>query len=437
MPRGLVTGSQEEKDVDVVVVGAGIVGLAVARELLQRWPGLQLAVVDKEDRIAVHQSGHNSGVIHSGIYYVPGSLKARLCVAGGRALRQYCDDRGIRYELCGKVVVATDESELPRLEELHRRGIANGAEGLELIGPERLRELEPHAQGVRALHSPQTGIVDYGQVARSYAVDVRAGGGEILLGRPVTAIRRTSTGVVVETPRGPIETRYLITCAGLYSDRIAALTGAPSDPRIIPFRGDYYVLRPEKAGLVRSMIYPVPDPSFPFLGVHLTRRIEGGVWLGPNAVLAFAREGYQRLTIQPNDLWEVLTYQGFQALAGKFWRTGLAEMYRDFSKSAFLAALQRYLPVLEASDLLPGPSGVRAQALAADGKLVDDFVIQADASVLHVRNAPSPGATSSLAIAASIADEAAAAFDLAGAHARLHPGGTQPAADSAPTSPSG
>jgi L-2-hydroxyglutarate oxidase len=423
--------------VDVVVVGAGLVGLAVARELLQRWPGLQLSVVDKEDRIAVHQSGHNSGVIHSGIYYAPGSLKARLCVAGGQALRRYCDERGIRYELCGKVVVATDESELPRLEELHRRGIANGAEGLELIGPERLRELEPHAKGIRALHSPQTGIIDYGQVARSYADDVRTGGGEILLGRPVTAIRRTATGVVVETPRGPIETRYLITCAGLYSDRIAALTGAPSDPRIVPFRGDYYVLRPEKVGLVRSMIYPVPDPSFPFLGVHLTRRIEGGVWLGPNAVLAFAREGYQRLTFQPNDLWEVLTYKGFQALAGKFWRTGLEEMYRDFSKSAFLASLQRYMPVLEASDMLPGPSGVRAQALAADGKLVDDFVIQADANVMHVRNAPSPGATSSLAIAASIADDAAAAFDLAGAHAKLQPGGAAPAADSATTSPPG
>ncbi len=407
---------------DVVVVGAGIVGLAVAREILGRWPRLKLAVVDKEQQIAAHQSGHNSGVIHSGLYYAPGSLKARLCVAGHRALTRYCDERGIGYDLCGKVIVATHEAELPRLEELYRRGVANGVAGLELIGPERLREIEPAAVGRRALYSPTTGIVNFVEVARSYAADVRAAGGEILLGRWVTGIRRRSSTVVVETSRGEIETRFLITCAGLYSDHLAALTGAPPDPRIVPFRGDYYVLRGEKVGSIRSMIYPVPDPAFPFLGVHFTRRIEGGVWLGPNAVLAFAREGYNRFSINPAELLETLRYPGFRRLAAKYWRTGLEEMYRDYSKTGFLRALQRYVPSLEERDLVPGPSGVRAQALTADGKLVDDFVIHRDANVLHVRNAPSPAATSSLAIAETIASSAAEAFGLEKAEPRSHPG---------------
>lgn len=397
---------------DVVVVGAGIVGLAVARELLHRWPDLKLAVVDKEDRIAAHQSGHNSGVIHSGIYYAPGSLKARLCVAGGRALVRYCDEHDIPYELSGKVIVATDESELPRLEELQRRGIANGVGELEMIGPERLREIEPAAAAIRALYSPKTGIIDYVAVARGYAADVTAAGGQILTGRTVTAIVRSGPNVVLVTSEGVIESRFLITCAGLHADRVAAMTGAPRDPRIVPFRGDYYVLRPEKANLVRSMIYPVPDPAFPFLGVHFTRRLEGGVWLGPNAVLAFAREGYQRLTTNPRDLLEALSYRGFQALAVKYWRTGLGEMYRDFNKAAFLQALQRYMPELTEDDLIVGPAGVRAQALSPDGKLVDDFVINGDANVMHVRNAPSPAATSSLAIASYIADAAADSFRL-------------------------
>jgi L-2-hydroxyglutarate oxidase len=398
---------------DVVIVGAGIVGLATARELLGRWPRLRLAVVDKESRVAAHQSGHNSGVIHSGIYYSPGSLKARLCEAGGRALIRYCDEHRIPYDLCGKVVVATDDSELPRLAELQRRGEANGVAGLEVIGPERLRELEPHAAGIRALYSPRTGIVNYVAVAESFAADVKALGGEILLDRRVTGIRKVGPNAVVATSGGAIETRFLITCAGLYSDRVAALSGAPSDPRIVPFRGDYYILRPERAGLVRSMIYPVPDPSFPFLGVHLTRRIEGGVWLGPNAVLAFAREGYSRLTINPSELLNVLAFRGFRSLAQKYWRTGLSEMYRDFSQPAFLKALQRYVPELTDAELRPGPSGVRAQALASDGSLVDDFVIHQDANIMHVRNAPSPAATSSLAIAASIVDSAVASFDFA------------------------
>jgi L-2-hydroxyglutarate oxidase len=407
---------------DVVIVGAGIVGLAVAREMLRRWPHLQLAVIDKENRIAAHQSGHNSGVIHSGIYYVPGSLKARLCVAGGRALVRYCDEHGIPYELSGKVIVATDDSEVPRLEDLHRRGTENGVEGLEMIGPERLREIEPHATGIRALYSPKTGIVDYVAVARSYAEDVTAAGGEILTGRIVTSIVRSNAKAILITNRGGIDSRFLITCAGLYADRIAAMTGAPGDPRIVPFRGDYYILRPERANLVYSMIYPVPDPSFPFLGVHFTRRTDGSVWLGPNAVLAFAREGYQRLKIDPGDLLDALSYRGFQALASKYWRTGLEEMYRDFSKPAFLKSLQRYMPELTEADLEVGPAGVRAQALSPDGKLVDDFVINGDANVMHVRNAPSPAATSSLAIAEYIADRAAESFRLDELKQRLYSG---------------
>lgn len=397
---------------DVVVVGAGIVGLAVGRELLRRWPDLKLGVLEKETRIAVHQSGHNSGVIHSGIYYAPGSLKARLCVAGGRALARYCEEHGIPYELTGKVIVATEESELPRLEELYRRGLANGVAGLEIIEPERLRELEPHAVGRRALHSPRTGVVDFAAVTRSYAEDVIAAGGQILTGYAVNAIVRSKSELILVTPRGEVQTRFLITCAGLHADRIAALTGAPRDPRIVPFRGDYYVLRPERRGLVRSLIYPVPDPSFPFLGVHLTRRMDGSVWLGPNAVLALAREGYRRLQLHPADLLEILTDRGFQTLARRYWRTGLAEIYRDFSKGAFLKALQRYVPELNADDLLPGPAGVRAQALSSDGTLVDDFVIHGDAQVMHVRNAPSPAATSSLAIADYLADRAGAQFRL-------------------------
>ena len=397
---------------DVVIVGAGIVGLATAREILRRWPDTRLAIVEKEAGIAAHQSGHNSGVIHSGVYYAPGSLKAKLCVAGGRAVTRYAHEHGIPYELSGKVIVATDESELPRLEELYRRGTANGVMGLDLIGPERLREIEPNCVGIRALYSPNTGIIDFFAVAQAYAADVVEWGGQILTRRTVTSISRSGQNVVLQTTGGDIETRFLITCAGLYADHLAALTGAPRNPRIVPFRGDYYVLRPERENLVRSMIYPVPDPSFPFLGVHFTRKVEGGVWLGPNAVLAFAREGYHRLTVNPSELWETLTYRGFQSLAWKYWKTGLDEMYRDFSKVGFLRALQRYMPDLREDDLRVGPAGVRAQALSSEGKLVDDFVIDQDANIMHVRNAPSPAATSSLAIAEMIAGSAAKAFLL-------------------------
>lgn len=401
---------------DVAIIGGGIIGLASAMELLTRWPGLRLVVLEKEQRIAQHQSGHNSGVIHSGMYYNPGSLKARACVAGKSRLIRFCEEHAISYELCGKVIVATDSEELPRLENLYQRGLANGVTGLELIGPERLREIEPHVVGIKALWAPTTGIIDFARVTAKYAEIVIARGGTILTGHRVDGIERRDGSQHLVTPRGTIRTRYVVSCAGLHADRVARLTGAPDAPRIVPFRGDYYVLRPDRRDLVKSLIYPVPDPRFPFLGVHFTRRMDGDIWLGPNAVLAFAREGYRRLDFNTRDLVESLRYRGFQKLATKFWRTGLAEMYRDFNKTAFLKALQRYMPTLRSSDLLPGPSGVRAQALAPDGTLVDDFAVDHQGDTIHVRNAPSPAATSSLAIADMIADTVQNAFNLNEVH---------------------
>jgi L-2-hydroxyglutarate oxidase LhgO len=391
-------------ETDVVIIGAGILGLATAREILQRRPGLGVTILEKEPAIGRHQTGHNSGVIHSGIYYAPGSLKAQLCVAGGRLLTRYCDERGIPYERCGKVIVALNELELPRLEELHRRGTANGVEGLEWLEPAQLRDIEPHCVGVRALWSPNTGIIDFSRVANAYAQDVEAAGAEIRLGWEARSLLRVGGETVVEASRGAVRARTAVVCAGLQADRIAARSGAPDNPRIVPFRGDYYVLAPERRSLCRTLIYPVPDPAFPFLGVHFTRRMDGEVWLGPNAVLAFAREGYRRTDFVPADLAEVLAFRGFRALAARYWQTGLAEMWRDFSKGAFLKSLQAYVPELTADDLRPGPSGVRAQALDASGTLVDDFVVDQSEGVLHVRNAPSPAATSSLAIAGLIAD---------------------------------
>ncbi|MFL5802131.1 MAG: L-2-hydroxyglutarate oxidase [Roseiflexaceae bacterium] len=406
------SGADDRQNIDVTIIGAGIVGLATARALLHRYPRLRLAVLEKEPAIARHQTGRNSGVIHSGLYYTPGSLKARLCVEGAAALTRFCDEHGIPYQRCGKVVVATEAAELPRLEELYRRGTANGVPGLELIGPERLREIEPHAAGLRALHSPNTGIVDYGRVAAALAEDIRQAGGAILTGRAVQSIARRNGAVRIETPAGAIETRFAIGCAGLHADRVAALSGAPRVPRIVPFRGDYYILKPARSQLIRALIYPVPDPAFPFLGVHSTLRMDGSIWLGPNAVLAFAREGYRRRDVSLPDLWDALSYPGFQALARRYWRVGLAEMVRDFSKRRFVRAAQRLVPGLDPADVVPGPAGVRAQALALDGRLVDDFVIDADGPIVHVRNAPSPAATSALAIAGVIVERVAQAFGL-------------------------
>ncbi len=390
---------------DVVIVGAGIVGLAVAREWLQRNPAAKLMILDKENEIAAHQSGHNSGVIHSGIYYAPGSLKARACVAGAAKMMAYCDEHEIPYRLCGKLIVATEEDELPRLEALYERGQANGVPGLEMVDADRLREIEPHAVGLKALWSPRTGIVDYRQVAQSYADEIKAAGGEITLLAEVTGIERRNGTTLVETTLGDFEAGLVVTCAGLWADRVAQMSGGDRKPEIIPFRGDYFTLPPDRRHLVQTNIYPVPDPRFPFLGVHLTPRMNGEVWLGPNAVLAFARAGYSFPTVDLGDLAGIARSRGFRRFALKHWRTGWDETRRDLSRRLFLESLQKFIPELRLSDLHPGPSGVRAQALSDDGELVDDFIYDREGGALHVRNAPSPAATSSLEIGRMIADE--------------------------------
>jgi (S)-2-hydroxyglutarate dehydrogenase len=392
-----------ERRADVVVVGAGILGLAVARELLLRRPALNLVVLEKEQMIGRHQTGHNSGVIHSGIYYAPGSLKAKLCTEGQGLLYDYCDERGISYERCGKVIVATAPAELPRLEELRRRALANGVE-VEEVDPKRLAEIEPHVAGVRALYAPSTGIVDFKEVVGSLADDFRSAGGELRTGQEVIGLRADRGGTLVETTDGSFRAGFVVTCAGLYSDRLAVMTGAPESPKIVPFRGSYHVLRPRARSLVRGLVYPVPDPAFPFLGVHFTKQVSGEVWVGPNAVLAFAREGYRLRDLRVTELWETLCYRGFRALARRYWRAGLAEVACEVSRRRFVAALRRLVPQLRARDVLPGPSGVRAQALSEEGRLLDDFWFDETESVTHVRNAPSPGATSSLAIARMIVD---------------------------------
>jgi L-2-hydroxyglutarate oxidase len=389
---------------DVVVVGAGIVGLATARELATRRPGLRIAVVDKEDRVGAHQTLRSSGVVHQGVYYAPGSLKAELCVAGARALVAYCDARAIPVLRCGKVVVATDRSELGRLEELHRRSVANGVPEVQLLSAEELAELEPHVRGIRALRSPATAVVDFQLVADSFADDVRSLGGEILLGHEVRAIRTSGGATLLETTGGDVQAAAVVACAGLQADRVSAMTGGSRDPRIVPFRGDYLRLRPDRRGLVRGLVYPVPDPAFPFLGVHTTVRPDGDVWLGPNAVLALAREGYRRRDVDLGDLIDTFRSPGFRRLARRHWRVGGEEMLRDLSARLLVRSAQKLLPELEVGDVEHGPSGIRAQALDRDGGLVDDFVIERSGNVTHVRNAPSPGATSSLAIAGWIAD---------------------------------
>ena len=395
---------------DITIIGGGIVGLATALELTKRYPQRKLAILEKEDRLAAHQTGHNSGVIHSGIYYKPGSLKAQTCVAGAKAIIAFCQQHDIPYEICGKVVVATSPAELPRLEELHRRGTANGVEGMEMIGPERLREIEPHATGVRALHVPTTGIIDFPRVAQTYARLIQEKGGDLRLRHELRGIVRTDGGLILETSQESIHSKFMINCGGLHCDRIARLAGAQPDLQIVPFRGEYYSIAPQRRTLVKNLIYPVPDPAFPFLGVHFTRTIDGLVEAGPNAVLAFAREGYRKSDFDARDLQETLTFSGFRKMARTYWRTGLGEMFRSFSKQAFLAALRRLLPELTLGDLQPGGSGVRAQAISSQGALIDDFMISVTGSALHVLNAPSPGATASLAIGTMIVDKAGQEF---------------------------
>jgi (S)-2-hydroxyglutarate dehydrogenase len=399
---------------DVCIIGGGILGLATALRLLEAKPGLAIVILEKEPTLAAHQTGHNSGVIHAGLYYQPGSLKARLCRQGKVELERFCETHDIPVERTGKLVVMLDAEEADRFAALKERAIANGVEGIEEVGPERLREIEPHAAGIRALWSPATGIVDYLRVALAYADEVRAKGGRIETSRAVTSITRRGDGMVVGSTGGDLVARRVIACAGLWADRVAAMTGedSASAPRIVPFRGDYYTLTADARPLVRGLIYPVADPRFPFLGIHLTRRIDGSVLAGPNAVLAFKREGYRRRDLSVRDLAGALAYPGFLRLATKYWRTGMAEQWRDWSKRSFLAAVQRYVPELRSDQLVFGPSGVRAQALARDGSMVDDFLLGGSDRVLHVRNAPSPAATSSLAVGRVLAEEAISRFGL-------------------------
>ena len=402
----------ESNSYNVAIIGGGIIGLASAMELSQRSPGLRICVVEKEAELASHQTGHNSGVIHSGLYYRPGSQKAQTCVVGARALKDFCDSQGIKYDLIGKVVVATTEEEIPALETLHQRGTANGVEGLEMISQERLREIEPHAAGVRALLCPNTGIIDYTEVSRAYAKVAQENGVSIFTGTRVLGMSQSEGQTHLETSQGELRATYLINCAGLHSDAIARMTRASPDVRIVPFRGEYYTVVPEKHHLVKGLIYPVPNPAFPFLGVHFTRIIHGGVEAGPNAVLAFAKEGYRRGIINLPELMGTLGYQGFWAMSKKYWKTGLAEVWRSMSKKAFTASLQRLVPEIQEEDLVPGGAGVRAQAVDRKGALLDDFSIVQTEKAMHVLNAPSPGATASIAIAQRIVSQATESFGL-------------------------
>ena len=395
---------------DVVIVGGGIVGLATAYRILQARPEVRLSLLEREPELATHQSGHNSGVLHAGLYYAPGSLKARLCREGKSTLDVFAAEHAIPIERTGKLVVALREEELPRLADIRERALANRVVGLETLGRDQIRELEPHAAGIRALWSPTTAIIDFRRVALAIANEVRAMGASIETGREVTGVTERQGALIVATTHGEVVTRNLVACAGVWADKVADMTRDAGAERIVPFRGDYYTLKEPARRLVRGLIYPVPDPRFPFLGVHFTKRIDGNVWAGPNAVLALARTGYRRRDLSLRDLAENLRYRGFQRLARRYWRTGLAEIWRDVSKRAFAAELRRYIPELQNDDLVFGPSGIRAQAVDPDGSIVDDFRLGGSAHVLHVRNAPSPAATASLAIGRHLAEAAAARF---------------------------
>jgi L-2-hydroxyglutarate oxidase LhgO len=388
---------------DLVIIGGGIIGLSAAMEALRRFPDLRLLVVEKESRVGLHQSGRNSGVIHTGLYYRPASLKATLCVEGAAAMLSFCREHGIPHEICGKVVVATRERELPALQELHRRGTANGVRGLALVGPERLAEIEPNCKGLRGLHVPGAAIADFGVVTGKYAENVTAAGGTIRTGARVTGLARRGGEVIVESTAGSFATRRLINCAGLHSDRVARMAGETIDTIIVPFRGEYHEIAPGRRHLVRGLIYPVPDPGLPFLDVHLTRTVRGTVEAGPNAVLAWKREGYRRTDFSLGDTARTLAHAGFWRMASRHWRRGLVEVHRSLSRGAFLRAVRRFLPELCASDLLPGGAGVRAQAVDGAGNLLDDFRIVRTDRMIHVLNVPSPAATASIPIGRWIA----------------------------------
>ena len=401
-----ITFAPPPAECDVIVIGAGIIGLASARELAMRHDGLAVAVLERETSIAAHQTGHSSGVIHAGVYYGQGSLKARLCVAGAAELYDYCAERAIPTRRNGKLIVASDERELGRLDDLEARARANGVPGVRRLGPDEITAIEPHAVGLAALHSPNTGVVDFARVAGAYARDLAGLGGTVSAGCAVHGIDEDGSGARVEHALGSTRARAVVVCAGAWADRLARAAGAPAEPRIVPFRGGYLRLRRERAELVRANIYPVPDPELPFLGAHLTRGLDGTVLLGPSALLVAARDAYRLVTIRGGDLRETLAWPGTWRLVARHWRAGLRELAHAASRRSFATAARRLVPELRASDFLPGPSGIRAQAVARDGSLVDDFVVSGTERTLHVRNAPSPAATSSLPLARLIADEA-------------------------------
>jgi 2-hydroxyglutarate dehydrogenase len=398
------TDSAPPKECDIAIVGGGIIGLSVARELLLRLPGARLCVLEAEPQIGRHQTGRSSGVVHAGIYYAPGSLKARLCVEGMRELYAYCDERGVPYKRSGKLIVATAEEELPRLDELERRGVENRVEGLRRLAGEEIPEVEPHARGIAALHSPATGVVDFVAVARAYGDDVAAAGGSVHLGAEVRGAAPNGEGMILEHAGGATAAGQAVFCAGLWSDRLAVACGAPQDPRIVPFRGAYLRVEGDADRLVRANVYPVPDPDLPFLGAHLTRNFAGELLIGPSALLAPARDAYRLRTIRPRDVAATVAWPGTWRLMRRHWRTGLEEIRRAASRRSFVAEAARFVPEMRGARVSHGPAGIRAQALARDGQLVDDFVLHRTEHAVHVRNAPSPAATSSLALARLIAD---------------------------------
>jgi len=395
--------SLNDTEFDILIAGSGIVGLATGHALLKQNPKLKVGIIEKEDTLAKHQTGHNSGVIHSGIYYKPGSLKAKNCMLGYRMLLAFCDQHNIPYDLCGKIIVATSQEEIPRLETLFERGKANGLTDLKYLNAEEIKQHEPYSAGIKAIHVPQTGIVDYKEVCKALSKEITRMGGQLIYNEKVTALIDHDSDVSIQTNLQSYKSKKFVNCAGLYSDKIAKLQIPDLNIRIIPFRGEYYELVDDKKYMVKNLIYPVPDPAFPFLGVHFTRRVDGLIEAGPNAVFALKKEGYKKTDIDLRELWESLSWPGFRKVAAKYWKTGFGEIYRSFSKSAFTKALQKLMPELKKSDMIPSGAGVRAQACKKDGKLLDDFCIERKGACIHVLNAPSPAATSSLAIGDKIA----------------------------------
>tara|TARA_B100000470_G_scaffold12739_1_gene8765 strand:+ start:928 stop:2154 length:1227 start_codon:yes stop_codon:yes gene_type:complete len=404
-----------DRQYDVVVVGGGIIGLATSMKLTQDFPNLKVAVLEKEKEVAQHQTGHNSGVIHAGIYYAPGSQKANFCSTGGKLLRNFCDEYGIAYDMCGKLIVATDDSEVPQLEELFKRGTENGAEGLRMVDREEIKDIEPYSAGVKAILSPNTGIIDYFEVSQAYATRMRENGGDLLTNVEVISMENRDNLVYINTTSGTIAAKYVLNCAGLHADTVARMMGVDVGVKIVPFRGEYFSIIPEKEHMVKGLIYPVPNPSMPFLGVHFTRRINGSVEAGPNAVLAFAREGYKKTDVNLKDTLETLSYSGFWKMSAKYWKVGMHEQYRSLVKGVFVKSLQKLMPEITGDDLGAPGAGVRAQVIDSNGGLLQDFAIEASPNAIHVLSAPSPGATSSLTISEYIVDLAQESFDLSAA----------------------